>query len=224
MEQTQEEILNGADVVVEQGNSQFYIYRHIRNDTNEVFYVGKGKIFSRKNPYERAYTNRYRNPHWRNIVSKTEFEVEIMMEFEAETEALAKEIEFIQLYGRRDLGTGTLVNLTDGGEGMSGHKQSPEHRLKNSKAKLGKTLSLELREKLSAQRRGVPKSEKHKQAMSAANLGEKNPRSKMTKEIVLAMRKDYELESLKSIDISRKYGFSRAATNAALLKRSWGHI
>lgn len=48
----------------------FYVYRHIRRDTGEVFYIGKGF----KN---RAYSFLNRNPYWHNIVNKCGFDVEI---------------------------------------------------------------------------------------------------------------------------------------------------
>lgn len=38
-----------------------------------------------------------------------------------EQEAFDKEIELIKKYGRRDLDEGSLTNLTNGGEGMSGY-------------------------------------------------------------------------------------------------------
>jgi len=100
----------------------FYIYRHIRLDTNEVFYIGKGKNRRRKYDYERAYCKSHsRNPFWQNIVSKCgDFEVEIMMEFGNHDDCVAKEKEMIELYGRRDLSLGTLVNMTDGGDGHCG--------------------------------------------------------------------------------------------------------
>lgn len=95
----------------------FYVYRHIRNDKNEPFYIGVGTklVGKRQRHYNRAYSNYGRNPHWKNI-SKFGYEVEIIMEFSTKDIALEKEKEFIKLYGRRDLGTGTLCNMTDGGE------------------------------------------------------------------------------------------------------------
>jgi len=47
-----------------------------------------------------------------------------VFETENEKEAFTKEVELIQLYGRRDLNTGTLFNRTDGGEGASGYIKS----------------------------------------------------------------------------------------------------
>ena len=45
-------------------------------------------------------------------------------------EACQKEKELIEYYGRRDSGSGTLVNMTAGGEGIPGFKHSKESILK----------------------------------------------------------------------------------------------
>lgn len=99
-----------------------YLYQHIRLDKNEPFYIGIGRTPN----HERAYNKRRRTSFWKNIVSKTNYEVEILFDELTEEEAKMKEIEFIKLYGRKDLGTGTLVNLTDGGDGTVGYKHSEE--------------------------------------------------------------------------------------------------
>lgn len=52
-----------------------------------------------------------------------------VFETESEQEAFDKEVELIELYGRRDLKTGTLFNRTDGGEGASGAIRTPEEKL-----------------------------------------------------------------------------------------------
>ena len=109
----------------------FYIYRHIRLDTNEPFYIGIGKVYrpSAKNHedyYSRAYQDNKRNRFWHFITDKTDYEVEILFECDSRDFIKQKEIEFIKLYGRRDLGEGTLVNLTDGGDGMNNNIQSEE--------------------------------------------------------------------------------------------------
>jgi hypothetical protein len=97
-------------------NRRGYVYRHIRIDTGEVFYVGVG--FDSK--FKRAYSKQGRNNWWKGIVKKTDYEVEIIMYDLSISEAFKKEIEFIKIHGRKNLGLGTLCNLTDGGEGGLG--------------------------------------------------------------------------------------------------------
>ena len=106
-----------------------YVYRHIRKDKNEVFYIGIGCSAN----YKRAFQTHKRNPFWERTASLTEFEVEILFDNLTWEEACEKEKEFIALYGRRDLGKGTLVNLTDGGDGGKGVVKSNEEKIFRSK-------------------------------------------------------------------------------------------
>jgi DNA-directed RNA polymerase subunit RPC12/RpoP len=87
------------------------VYRHIRLDKKEVFYIGIG---SKEN---RAYSLSDRNKYWQNVANFTDYKVEILFDDLDWNKACEKEKELISLYGRKDLGLGTLVNLTDGGEG-----------------------------------------------------------------------------------------------------------
>ena len=95
------------------------LYRHIRIDKNEPFYIGIGKEESR------AYSQKSRNKYWKNIAKKG-YEVEILFEDLTWEQACEKEKEFIALYGRKDLKTGILVNLTDGGEGTLRYRHKEE--------------------------------------------------------------------------------------------------
>jgi transposase len=88
----------------------YYIYRHIRLDKNEVFYIGLGKN-------RRAWCKDGRNIYWKNIAKKSSYEVEVILGNLTREQAIEKEMEFIKLYGRKDLGLGTLCNKTDGGDG-----------------------------------------------------------------------------------------------------------
>jgi len=92
----------------------YYLYRHIRLDKNEPFYIGIGHTDNNK--YNRAFAKNKRNRFWKNVINNTDYNVEIVYETEIKDDIFEKEKEFIKLYGRRDLNTGTLVNLTDGGE------------------------------------------------------------------------------------------------------------
>ena len=114
-----------------------YVYRHIRLDKNEPFYIGIGS----DNKFKRAYSLK-RNKFWHSIVNKTEYEIEILMDELSWEDANQKEKEFISLYGRKDLGTGTLVNLTDGGNGNIGAVRDKKFRQKVSKKMKGKKNAL----------------------------------------------------------------------------------
>jgi len=121
--------------------SKFYIYQHRRNDTGDVFYVGKG--FGK-----RAWSKSGRSKHWNNIVNKAGHAVEIVEEFLPECVAFQKEINLIKSIGRQDLGLGSLVNKTDGGEGPSGQIMSQNARDKISKATKGRTFTQAHRDNL----------------------------------------------------------------------------
>lgn len=116
-----------------------YLYRHIRLDTSEVFYIGIGT--KHKKWYTRSYNKTNRNDFWKRVVDKTEYKVEIVLESDNYDFIQQKEIEFIALYGRRNLGKGTLVNLTDGGEGALNAVCSEEKREKLRQKNIGKTMS-----------------------------------------------------------------------------------
>lgn len=107
------------------------VYKHIRLDTNEVFYVGIG---SQK---KRAYSTYKRSKFWHSIIEKTDYEVVILKENVSVEEAYQMEKDLIKFYGRRDLGLGTLVNMTDGGDGRFGAIASEETRRKMSQSRKG---------------------------------------------------------------------------------------
>lgn len=148
-----------------------YLYRHIRLDKNEPFYIGIGTkpkkaIRTHEGEYSRAYAKgkSNRGNYWRRIVAKTNYEVEILMESDDYEFIKQKEIEFIALYGRENKGTGTLCNLTDGGDGVIGRIISEETREKMSKAAKGKTVSEETKLKISLHNIGKTWSEEKRAA------------------------------------------------------------
>lgn len=161
-----------------------HIYRHIRLDKNEPFYVGIGLDDIPKRAYE---TKKRRSQWWNNIVNKYGYSVDILFENVTIDFAKEKEKEFISLYGRIDLGTGTLCNQTNGGDGINGWKASVETKLNMSKAakirgtfmlnnpeviakransNRGKKRTPIQCERLAAWQRGVPKSKEFKENMS----------------------------------------------------------
>jgi hypothetical protein len=77
------------------------------------------------------------------ITNKSEYRVEIIVDNLTWEQALEKEKEFIALYGRRDLGKGTLANMTDGGDGAIGMIQSEESKEKRRLKGIGRKASEE---------------------------------------------------------------------------------
>jgi len=145
------------------------VYRHIRLDKNEPFYIGIGK------DTKRAYYKLRRNGLWNNIVAKSEYEVEILMEDITYEKALEKEKEFISLYGRIDKNTGSLANLTDGGEGTIGAIRSEEYRRNVSKSLTGRKIPREIVEKIRNTNKGRVFSEERNKKISKARKGVKRP-------------------------------------------------
>ena len=102
----------------------FYVYEHIRTDTNQVFYVGKG---SKK----RAYNKFRNNPYWNNVVNKVGgFQVKfVVTDLDEELALLVEQERIDQL---KKLGY-VLTNLTDGGGGAAGLRHTEKARKRMSK-------------------------------------------------------------------------------------------
>ncbi len=135
------------------------VYQHRRKDTNTIFYIGIAKLRSR------ITSKSDRNPHWTRIVNKYGYEVDILIDGCTWEQACEIEKGLIETYGRADLGLGTLVNMTNGGEGICGYKHSDITRKKISDIQKGKHQP--------------PASEKTKNKMSISKLGEKNPAKRL---------------------------------------------
>lgn len=98
-----------------------YVYAYLREDRTP-YYIGKG------------VGNRYKDPH--GVAIPPDDRIQFIKTNLTDQEAIQLEIELIAKYGRKDLGTGILRNLTDGGEGML--NPGPDVRKKLSDAKAGK--------------------------------------------------------------------------------------
>lgn len=95
----------------------FYVYQHLRADTGEVFYVGKGK--------GKRLTSRGRNEYWKRIVEKHGLIVEVIAEKLTETDAFELEVSTIRRHKEAGL---KLAN--DGGRRR--YCRSRGHRRKSS--------------------------------------------------------------------------------------------
>jgi hypothetical protein len=102
-----------------------YLHRKLTNKT--VFYVGIGSA-------DRPYIVQGRSKLWYNTVAKHGLSVEIIETGLTANEAKDCEINLIKKYGRKDKGEGTLVNLTDGGDGLlNPTKEQIENRSKKTR-------------------------------------------------------------------------------------------
>ena len=104
-----------------------YVYTYTRLDKNEIFYVGIGS----DSKYKRAKNLSLRTDYFKKIINKSEYKLDIVFDDLTWEEACLKEIGLIALYGRKDLGIGTLINFTDGGEGRKGsqNKITPTYQI-----------------------------------------------------------------------------------------------
>ena len=156
---------------------RYYLYRHIRIDSGLPFYIGIGtkpkKFNTYTEEYRRAYKQCDRKKFWKNVVSKAGFKVEIMIESNDYESIKESEKSFIQLYGRKDINQGELVNHTDGGEGAHGRvwKPSIEHISKVIEANKKRKLSPSHLLKLNDGRRNTPTTEESRLKYSMASIG-----------------------------------------------------
>lgn len=128
--------------LLRKSESPFYVYLLIRPDTNNPFYIGKGtntpppyRVFQHEKNVETKHPEQ--NTLLHDIIKKLErenytikYEIEF---FDVEQDALNREIELISRFGRIDLGSGCLANLTEGGEGISGISDETRQKMSNSR-------------------------------------------------------------------------------------------
>ena len=153
-----------------------YVYRHIRLDKNEVFYIGIGN--DSKGRYFRANNIKGRSRIWKNITKKTSHIVEIIEDDITWEDACSKEKWWIKFYGRKNINEGPLCNLTDGGEGIVGLVRTEEHKKKQSvAAKNRPPMSQEIKDKISKTvsliQTGVPCSLEKAAKISKSLMGHK---------------------------------------------------
>jgi len=247
-------------------NFYIYIYLDPRKKGNynygsykfeyEPFYVGKGKIkYNEKGNvlYDRCEIICGRNPHFINKINKIKenglepIAVKIK-ENMIEGDSFLLEIELIKLIGRNDLGEGTLINFTDGGEGGSGHVVSEKTRklLRENHADFkgehnpnyGKHTSEKTRKLISENHVGMSgkhHSEETKKLMRETRKekfkngelnykGENSPRAILTEQDVIQIRLLCDEGILTQKEIGEKFGVDNTTISDIKLRKTWKHI
>ncbi len=138
--------------------TNYYVYEHWRPDKDCCFYVGIGSEYRTKD----VKRNRF-HTYIRRKLERQGLTIDVRVVGKNLSVDVAKqmEVDLIRFYGRRDLGTGNLVNLTDGGDGTPNPRE--EHRLKISVAMKGNKNTA-----------GRPLTADHRKKISVANRGHKN--------------------------------------------------
>lgn len=141
---------------------EYYTYAYLRED-GTPYYIGKGKAG--------RITHRF---HRISVPKETERIIYLKKNLTDE-QARKHEIYMIAILGRKDLGTGILRNMTNGGEGCAGRILSEETKKKLSESHKGRKFTEEHRQKLSKAKKGKKITQKHRENMSNALLGKNNP-------------------------------------------------
>jgi len=137
---------------------EYYTYAYLRED-GTPYYIGKGKAGRINNTL-----------HTIHLPTEKERIIYLKKNLTDE-EARNHEIYMIAVLGRKDLGTGILRNMTDGGEGCAGRVLSEETKKKLSDSHKGRKKSEAHRKALSEAAKKRVVSDKWRASVSAAKIG-----------------------------------------------------
>lgn len=117
----------------------WYVYCHVKDESKLPFYIGIGKTQN----YKRAFEKKGRNNIWHKIEQKHSCYSSVLFDELTFNQACEIEKNLISHYGRINLKTGILANMTDGGEGGFGVVFTSERIEKIRIANTGKRHNLE---------------------------------------------------------------------------------
>jgi hypothetical protein len=141
---------------------EYYTYAYLRED-GTPYYIGKGKAGRINNKLHAIHLP---PEEGRRIFLKQNL---------TDEEARKHEVYMIAVLGRKDLGTGILRNVTNGGEGCSGRRLSDETKKKLSDRHKGREFTKEHRRKLSESAKKRKASNETKEKIRKSSMGKNNP-------------------------------------------------
>lgn len=118
-------IINGENHL----DKKYYTYAHVREDEHPPFYIGIGTQSKKTGAFGRSKSTQDRSTLWRNKLKNKKYYIVICTSSNDYNEIKEHEIDVIRELGKIKYG-GLLTNITDGGEGCSGYKHTPQHILK----------------------------------------------------------------------------------------------
>ena len=141
----------------------YYVYQYVRED-GTPYYIGKGRN-------RRAWES-HRRANGSDMLPKDKTRIQILKENLSEQAAFDLEDALILEYGRQDLGTGILANLSNGGRG--GQTVSSMARMGKNNPRWGikeDPATTELRRKRSMFTKHAPNYDTYKKAIALMDNG-----------------------------------------------------
>ncbi|KKM95543.1 hypothetical protein LCGC14_1187090 [marine sediment metagenome] len=211
---------------------------------NVPFYIGKGSDTRYK--VRNHLGNNHSNGLLKNKICKVgakNVRIHFLHKDLTEKEAFRQERYWISYYGRRDLGIGTLCNLTDGGEGTSGRIHSVEARRKIGEWSRNFVRTEEHCAKISTAQKDKPRpwtagknhgmygkhhTDEAKCKMGESRrgkaVGEVHHNAKLTEEDVLKIRELFILPNYDRRTSAKLFGVSPTVITNIVKRKTWIHI
>jgi len=192
----------------------YYTYAYLREDRTP-YYIGKGKT-------NRAYVTHRKRKGSHKPPPKEQ--ILILKSNLTEDEAFKHERYMIAVFGRKDLETGILRNLTDGGEGSSGRKHSDLTKQKIKQKRKNQIISDNVKQKMSESRRGKKHSNKTKEKMSLSMTGKNKGKVRSIEHRKLISERQFDKPSKYTYKIIHPNGCIEFVDNLPKFCRKYSHL
>ena len=141
----------------------YYVYAYLRKSDLTPYYIGKGKGHR---AWAKDHNVRVPDDNSRIIIVESNL---------TDVGACAIERKLIEWYGRKDLGTGILRNLTDGGNGTAGRIHTQKTKQLIGEANSRRVWSEESKQKLRDRNRNIKQTPESNAKRSNTLKGRKVP-------------------------------------------------